>query len=164
MKPRQHGRRRRAHIEGETELNITAFLNLMVVLLPFLLTTAVFSRLAVLAVDVPTPGPNPEAVPTPPPVPPFALALRLEADALVVRAGEETLAPIPRTPDGTYDAGRLTEALAAVKAAHPDHDAVDVYARAETPYAELVAVMDAAAQGPDGNPLFGDVRLGELAP
>ena len=39
---------RRSTNEDTAELNITAFLNLMVILVPFLLITAVFSRLAIL--------------------------------------------------------------------------------------------------------------------
>jgi biopolymer transport protein ExbD len=37
------------------DLDITAFMNLMVVLVPFLLITAVFSRLAVLELNLPAP-------------------------------------------------------------------------------------------------------------
>jgi biopolymer transport protein ExbD len=166
VKPRQHGSRRRARLDPEAELNLTAFLNMMVVLLPFLLTTAVFSRLAVIGVDVPTPGPRPEAAepPPPPPVAPYSLSLRLEADGVVVRSGAATLAPIPRGPDGAYDTGRLGEVLAGLKAGHPEHDTVDVFARPDTPYAELVGVMDAASFRPDGGALFANVRLGELRP
>ena len=44
---------RRNYIEEAKELNITAFLNLMVILVPFLLITAVFSRLTVLELNLP---------------------------------------------------------------------------------------------------------------
>jgi len=163
MKPRVRGQRRRAHIAGRGDLDITAFLNLMVVLLPFLLTTAVFSRLAVIGVDVPTPAPETTVAPPPPPDPNrYSLALRLEDDAVVVRSGKEPEVTVPRAPDGTYDTARLGEVLAAVKAAHPAHDAADVYARPDTPYKELVAVMDAVSYRPEGGPLFADVRLGEI--
>lgn len=42
--------------EEATELNITAFLNLMVILIPFLLITAVFSRMTVLELALPELG------------------------------------------------------------------------------------------------------------
>ena len=45
-------RRGSRHIET-AELNITAFMNLMVILVPFLLITAVFSRLAILELNLP---------------------------------------------------------------------------------------------------------------
>lgn len=47
-------RRRRKRVKiTEGEINITAFLNLMVVLIPFLLITAVFSQMAVLDLFLP---------------------------------------------------------------------------------------------------------------
>ena len=102
---------------------------------------------------------------TPPPTPDpnrFTLALRLEENGVVVRAGKATLPPVPRTPDGTYDTAALREVLAGLKADHPEHDVADVYARPETPYRELIQVMDAVSFRPDGQPLFADVRLGEF--
>jgi len=45
---------RRKHIRDDVELNITAFLNLMVILIPFLLITAVFSRVTVLELNLPS--------------------------------------------------------------------------------------------------------------
>ena len=50
-------RRRRSagHRDREAvELNITAFMNLMVILVPFLLITAVFSQVAILELNLPT--------------------------------------------------------------------------------------------------------------
>jgi biopolymer transport protein ExbD len=45
---------RRRYIQETVELNITAFLNLMVILVPFLLITAVFSRVTVLELNLPS--------------------------------------------------------------------------------------------------------------
>ena len=50
IRRRRGGRRRNT---DTAELNITAFMNLMVVLVPFLLITAVFSRLAILELNLP---------------------------------------------------------------------------------------------------------------
>ncbi|MCS6946778.1 MAG: biopolymer transporter ExbD, partial [Steroidobacteraceae bacterium] len=48
------GRARRRHRRKEAEdMNITAFMNLMVILVPFLLVTAVFSRLTILQLNLP---------------------------------------------------------------------------------------------------------------
>ncbi|PUB80977.1 MAG: biopolymer transporter ExbD, partial [gamma proteobacterium symbiont of Ctena orbiculata] len=44
--------RLRRHRQGE-ELNITAFLNLMVILIPFLLITAAFSRFSIIELYLP---------------------------------------------------------------------------------------------------------------
>ncbi len=47
------GRKKRNRMGDTVELNITAFLNLMVILVPFLLITAVFSRMTVLELNLP---------------------------------------------------------------------------------------------------------------
>lgn len=44
---------RRNRMQETVELNITAFMNLMVILVPFLLITAVFSRMTVLDLNLP---------------------------------------------------------------------------------------------------------------
>lgn len=44
---------RRKNTQDVVELNITAFMNLMVMLVPFLLVTAVFSRMTVLELNLP---------------------------------------------------------------------------------------------------------------
>ena len=41
------------HLREAEELNITAFMNLMVILVPFLLITAVFSRMTILELNLP---------------------------------------------------------------------------------------------------------------
>ena len=50
IRSRRGGRRRNSET---AELNITAFMNLMVILVPFLLITAVFSRLTILELNLP---------------------------------------------------------------------------------------------------------------
>ena len=49
---RTHHYRRR--VKEPTELDITTFLNLMVVLVPFLLISAVFSRITIVELNLPT--------------------------------------------------------------------------------------------------------------
>ncbi|MFC6978348.1 ExbD/TolR family protein [Microbulbifer taiwanensis] len=47
-------RRRQGRNKEAPELDITAFLNLMVVLVPFLLVSAVFSRVTILELNMPS--------------------------------------------------------------------------------------------------------------
>ena len=47
------GRRGSRRNVETAELNITAFMNLMVILVPFLLITAVFSRITILELNLP---------------------------------------------------------------------------------------------------------------
>ena len=50
--PRRHHYKRRAKTEYEPD--VTTFLNLMVVLIPFLLITAVFSRITIVELNLPS--------------------------------------------------------------------------------------------------------------
>lgn len=47
-------RRYRRRAKNDAELSITAFMNLMVILVPFLLITAVFSKISILELDLPS--------------------------------------------------------------------------------------------------------------
>ena len=50
---RKHHYKRRTKSDAH-EIDVTTFLNLMVVLVPFLLITAVFSRLTIVELDLPS--------------------------------------------------------------------------------------------------------------
>ena len=52
----KHRLRRRNHRHEPADINITAFMNLMVILVPFLLITAVFSRITILELNLPAAG------------------------------------------------------------------------------------------------------------
>ena len=52
-------RRAKRSREVNADLNITAFMNLMVVLVPFLLITAVFSQVSILNLNLPGTGAPP---------------------------------------------------------------------------------------------------------
>jgi biopolymer transport protein ExbD len=93
------------------ELNITAFMNLMVILVPFLLITAVFSRLAILELNLP--GSSTE------PANQQELVFQLE---VIVREGRievgdrniGALGIYPNTAEG-YDYEALSAKLSAIK-------------------------------------------------
>lgn len=157
---RSKWRRRR---NGDTpELEITAFMNLMVVLVPFLLITAVFSRLAIIELNLPAASSTPAEEPL------FQLEVIVRGDGLEV--GERTrglLTRLPRT-DGQYDFKGLASYLQRVKANYPDMSNATVLLEPSVPYDTLVQVMDAlrffnASQ--DGQmvraELFPDISIGD---
>jgi biopolymer transport protein ExbD len=119
------------------ELEITAFMNLMVVLVPFLLITAVFSRLAIIELNLPAAS----TVAAEEPV--FQLEVIVRGDSLEV--GERTnglLTRLPRT-DGKYDFKGLGAYLQRLKASYPDMSNATVLLEPNVPYDTLVQVMDA---------------------
>ena len=125
-------------------LEITAFINLIVVLVPFLLSTAVFTRLAVMDLKLPAQQSAVEQLK----VEDLQLEVVVRKDAIEV--GDRIGGLIERIPRQPPDAkGRAPEhrALAAlmvmIKRKFPDKAEASVLAEPETPYDELVQVMDA---------------------
>ena len=130
----------RKHRQTEAaELNITAFMNLMVILVPFLLITAVFSRLAILELNLPSSG---EQLANDEPVT-MQLEVIVRADRLEV--GDRNGGLLTRLPSGEegYDYPGLTEYLKSVKATFPDKLDATILLEQDVPYDVLVQVMDA---------------------
>jgi biopolymer transport protein ExbD len=132
---------RRLH-KRPAQLEITAFLNLIVVLVPFLLSTAVFSRLAVLELTLPAQSSGVENLKGD-----LQLEVVIRPDALEVgdRIGG-LIQRIANTPSG-YDYPALSLLMEQIKARFPDKTDATVLAEANTPYDVLVQVMDAVRVG-----------------
>jgi len=132
-------RRRASHRNGETaELNITAFMNLMVILVPFLLITAVFSRLAILELNLP--GSSNE------PVQPQEQTFQLEVIVRESRieVGDRNLGALGIYPSnsGEHDFDALSKKLAELKMNYPDKTDASILLESDIPYDTLVQVMD----------------------
>jgi biopolymer transport protein ExbD len=154
-------RRRRLHKEG-AHLELTAFINLIVVLVPFLLSTAVFSRLAVMDLNLPAQQSAVEQIKGPD----LQLEVVIRKDAIEVgdRIGG-LIQRIPRATNG-HDLGALTTLMLAVKGKFPDKTESSVLAEPETPYDDLVQVMDTvrSAVRPDPAGGAGKTVRAELFP
>ena len=162
---RRHHYRRRSASE-QAELDMTTFLNLMVVLVPFLLITAVFSRITVVELSLPTA----EAGGAAPVEPSVRIEVIVRDAGLEVANGDTLLARIPMKDDA-YDLPRLSEAVMALKEQHPDHDAASVLLEPQIEYDHLIQVMDAvrSAEIPSEDEvseyqrvaLFTDISIGD---
>lgn len=127
--------RRRARMS--VELDITAFMNLIVILVPFLLTTAVFTRVAVLQLNLPA-GSNPvDQLKSD-----LTLEITIRKDALEVGdRGKGLIQRIPNTDKG-YDYTALSRLLQEIKIRFPDKVEATILSEADTAYDTLVQVMD----------------------
>jgi biopolymer transport protein ExbD len=127
-------RKEHAHLE------VTAFINLIVVLVPFLLSTTVFTRLAVLEMKLPALAAGGAAQLQ---VNKLQLEVTLRPNALDVgdRVGG-LIQHLPNTDKG-YDLVGLNTTLLAVKKRYPQELAATVLALPNTPYEQLIQVMDA---------------------
>lgn len=136
LRSRRGGRRRKAEA---AELNITTFMNLMVILVPFLLITAVFSRLAILELNLP--GSSDE------PADPKELTFQLE---IIVRKGQievgdrtvGALGVYPRNEDDEYDFEAVSKKLSELKENYPEKMEASILLEPDIPYEILVKIMD----------------------
>ncbi len=143
---------------GPTELNITPFMNLMVVLIPFLLSGIVFSRLAVLEMKLP--ASQNEAAASKPAKDPFRLVVTLRKQGLTVLGTGIDRVQFPRK-QSLYELEGLSDLLVKVKARHPKESALILLSEPEIPYEALIAVMDACREKA-GELLFPDISIGEV--
>ncbi len=130
-------RRRRLH-KQVPHLEITAFINLIVVLVPFLLSTAVFSRLAVMDLNLPAQQSAVEQLKSND----LQLEVVIRHDALEVGDRIGGLIQRIEKKSNEHDLKALGTLMVMVKAKFPDKTESSVLAEPDTPYDELVQVMD----------------------
>ncbi len=125
-------------------LEITAFINLIVVLVPFLLSTAVFTRLAVI--DLTLPARNSQALEQ---VKADNLQLEIVVRSDALEVGDRIGGLIQRIPatDHGPDLRALTTLAEQLKTRFPDKNEASVLAEPDTSYDTIVKVMDAIRVG-----------------
>ncbi|MFQ6022371.1 MAG: ExbD/TolR family protein [Acidiferrobacterales bacterium] len=129
--------RRRRFGKAPTELDITAFMNLMVILVPFLLITAVFSRITILELNLP-----PAAASKAKPKKELQLEIVIRTDSLDVGDRNSGLIKRIRNKNDGYDLKSLSQILQEIKARFPDKNNAMILAETTTSYDSLVQVMD----------------------
>jgi len=130
-------RRRVRRAREVPDLDITTFLNLMVVLVPFLLISAVFSRVTILELSVPTAAAPGAAVNTPD----FSIEVIVRDNGLEFANGARVVAAIPNKEDD-YDLKKLSEMLISLKNTYPNKEDATVLMEPDIEYDTLVRVMD----------------------
>jgi biopolymer transport protein ExbD len=149
---------RRARRFQSTDINITAFMNLMVALVPFLLITLVFTQMAVQELNVPENANVPSDAP-----PPQLVTVTVRGDSLTVGDMAGTIRMLPSTPAG-YDLEGLGELLKEVKARLPEEDKIALLLEPDISYDVLIQVLDTARYFPGETPprdMFPLVAIGD---
>jgi biopolymer transport protein ExbD len=159
---RRHHYRRLAKDPGD--LDMTTFLNLMVALIPFLLVTAVFSRITVVDLSLPS-----AASAQAPSDPGFRMEVIVREPGLELTNGTNVIARIPKVDDH-YDLETLSKFVMSLKRDYPDKDGASVLLEPDIEYDHLIQVMDvvrsAELPGEGDEPpvrvaLFTDISIGD---
>jgi len=129
---------RRNHIRDDVELNITAFLNLMVILIPFLLITAVFSRVTVLELNLP----SKDAIAKQEEKIKLQLELVIRKNSFEIR--DSNLGRIKHFPRSESDTNWkvFTNVLVEIKARFPEEQSITLLLEPEVDYKTLIKVME----------------------
>ena len=133
MARKHHYRRRKCN---EYEIDVTTFLNLMVVLVPFLLITAVFSRITIVELDLPS-----NASGAAPQQENFRVEVIVREAGIEISNGTSIIATVPKKDD-EYDLEALSETMVALKQEYPEIDTASVLMEPFIPYDYLIQVMD----------------------
>ena len=161
MTRRHHNKKR---MQETHELDVTTFLNLMVVLIPFLLISAVFSRVTIMELSVPTTAGGSASN-----KPNFAIEVIVRKSGLEIANGSSVEAAIPKKED-QYDMAMLSEMLMRLKARYPEKEDATVLMEPEIAYDYLIQIMDAVRSTEvktDGSEeavkmvLFPDISIGD---
>lgn len=130
-------KRNHSRYRGRHGINVVPMIDMMIILVAFLVFTAVFTRTNILELNLPAAN----AV-----VPDLPQGLQLE---VIVRSGGLEVADrntgplkqLAKNADG-YDFAGLSEYLLLVKSKYPDKQDATILMEAEIPYDTLVQVMD----------------------
>jgi len=136
----------------------------MVVLVPFLLITAVFSRITIVELTLPSAAGGAAAV-----EPSFRVEVIVRDRGLEVTDGKSVIASLPNVGED-YDLSGLSEQVLTLKRQNPSADDASVLLEPQIPYDHLIQVMDAvrstAVRGEGQQPstrlaLFSNISIGD---
>lgn len=161
-------RHRHKHKGEPKELELTTFLNVLVVLISFLLVTAVFSRLAIQELKLPATAAGGAA----PAKPLVVIEVIIRKTKVEIGDGRRIVATIPKSGD-QHDLAKLSQYLQNLKSQHSDKSDATLLVEPDISYNDVIRVMDVVKiarinrKGQDGKEqrqvitLFTDVSIGD---
>jgi biopolymer transport protein ExbD len=148
------------------DLEVTSFINLMVVLVTFFLGSAAYFQNSVLELNLPSSvssAANPSEA--------LQLEVTIRKDSLDIGDRSGGLIQSIRNKNGAYDFKGLNEILKQLKVRFPDKMDITILSEPDTSYQVLVSTMDAArafsvvsAGSVRFGDLFPDISFGDAAP
>ncbi|TNF35862.1 MAG: biopolymer transporter ExbD [Gammaproteobacteria bacterium] len=158
-------RNKEARRNTSVELNITAFMNLMVVLVPFLLMTAVFTNISILDLKLPSPD---SATTSDNNKKEFEINVIVRKDALTITdQNGGIIKNIPRASTG-HNFVLMNQTLRLIKNKFPEKTNITLLSEKFTPYDDIIQIMDQSREFhtlEDGEvvayELFPDISIGD---
>jgi len=161
MSIRHHYRRK----HREEDIDVTPLLNVMVVLIAFLIFSAVFSRVTIQEITLPTQGEGGALLDKPVAV----IDVIVRTNSMEIGDGKNIIATIPKL-GGKYDTQKLSEHLLVLKERYKDKQDANILFEPDIEYEFMIQIMDAVkiaeirregTQIVDKISLFPEVSLGD---
>lgn len=133
--------RNRRHKQEVPELDITAFLNLMVVLIPFLLVSAVFTQLTVIELNMPPPSDGSQQQEQDKKEK-LDLEIVIRTATIEIHAGKQGLLQVFKMEEDTFDYAEISKLLQKLKTRNAEETTSMILVEPEINYDTLVQVMD----------------------
>jgi biopolymer transport protein ExbD len=128
-------RKHRRPLRKPTELLLVPMIDIFTVLVTFLLMTAVFSRITIVELDLPSAN-STVAVP-----PAFRLEVIVRKEGFELTNGHALIATIPKVA-GEYDLKSLGDLVLSLKRDYPEANDASVLLQPDIAYDHLIQVMD----------------------
>jgi len=143
-------------VRKPAEVMLVPMIDIFVVLVTFLLMTAVFSRITILQLDLPSANDGSAGAP-----PEFRLEVIVRESGFELTNGQQLIAALPKI-DGEYDWATLSQLTQQLKSEHPDVDDASVLMERTVKYDYLIQVMDAIRSV--DLPVNGEPAAGSIVP
>ena len=127
----------KTRLRKPVELMLVPMIDIFTVLVTFLLMTAVFSRITILQLDLPSSDSASAGAP-----PAFRLEVIVRHEGFELTNGAKLIATIPKV-EGEYDFKALTETAVSLKREYPDANDASVLLERDVQYDYLIQAMDA---------------------
>jgi len=141
------------------DIDITAFMNLMVVLVPFLLMTAVFSHTAVIDLNLPKKDSSAQSKND---KDKFSISVTIANDGLYLTDNKNGLIKVVKKKGELHDFVVLTGVLKQVKARFLTLKNITILSQQNTAYSDIIKTMDSVRSY--SQVVNGEVLEGELFP
>lgn len=126
------------HKHKDEDIDVTPLLNVMVVLIAFLILSAVFSRITIQEIVLPTQA-DAGAAPDKQPV---TIEVIVRQNTLEIGDGKNVTATIPKL-GMKYDIHKLSENLLRLKEKHSEKQDANILIEPDIEYETMIQVMDA---------------------
>jgi biopolymer transport protein ExbD len=151
-------------VRKPVEMMLVPMIDIFTVLVTFLLMTAVFSRITILQLDLPSASDGAAGPPE------FRLEVIVRDNGFELTNGETLIAALPKV-NGEYDFAQLAQLAQQLKSENPQVDDASVLMERQVRYDYLIQVMDTIRTAPESaadsgggarkRELFTNIAVGE---